>query len=794
VQGYGRLRETWPLVADVIDAALPLDGGARSARDALDALGAQPEVPAAEAARLVREAIERAPAGLSVVRTTEGAGKTRAAGAVAAERTGRTLLVAESHAVARTWVEQLDAAGAYGEYWQSVLAVREPDGAPSCAYHVPLTALARGGQSTVAVFCDGKGAGPKGADAPCPRRDGCAARAQAVVPFGRPSSQSDKPRVVVTVHALLRAGLSWLGDDGLCVIDEDPEAIDPRALSREALDRAGAAAGFSSRELYRLVFARTLAAGLERGELVPPGPDALRTVLARGCAALEGDEGWREELSRAYGQVEPDAGALLLAYARAAGWRERRLDDGTTTLVRRGTWAPRLHPQTRAQGCATGRVRPELAEASETHAVLARLAVGVLGELATPDGATPHDERALAMVERAGEGSARRVLRALLASPAVAHAFRRPGPTVLLDATADPQVLEAIAGARVPVTSVRVADGAPVRRVLLYWSNATRKGCLDERGAPRWDRGLARYLAAALREATASGARSVALFSWQALVTSVQASLDGVADADPALRAIVEQLAGAGVRLVLGYYGATRGRDTWRDCDAFVSLGDPRPNLGTSRAVSSALGLDADADAVYRRATAAEASQTAGRARAPWRARPATWVHVGTVPPASWDARADVLELPRGADETLDPRTVRDLVHVYGSARLGGAVAAARRETVQRKKSCNSAQSHVVTSHPIYNKKGALVTPCDTAEARDFSALCRRIKHLGVHETATLTGASRATVYHWLSGKRHAPPEALEAIQAAYEAATAPAEEPTDADRDEVASWLWGAA
>ena len=807
VQGYGRLREVWPFVADVVDAALPLDGGARAARDALDGLGVPPEVPATEAAPLVRAAIERANGGLSVVRTTEGAGKTRAAGSVAADRAlsarpgprtpshERTLLVAESHAVARTWVEQLDAAGAYGEYWQSVLAVRDPDtGAPSCAYHVPLTALARGGQATQTVFCDGIGAGSKGADAPCPRRDLCPARAQAVVSFGRPRSADDTPKVIVTVHALLRAGLATVGDDALVVIDEDPEAISPHVLTREALERAGAASGFGTRELYRLVLARTLAAGLERGELVEPGPDTLRTVLARGCAALESDEGWREELSRAYGQVEPDADAMLLAFARAAGWRERRSDDGAVTMVRRGTWAPRLHPQTRALVFAQGRVRADLADASEVHATLARLVVGALGASATPDGATPHDERAIAVVERSEVDPSRRVLRALIASPAVAQAFRRPGPTVLLDATADPQVLEAIAGTRVPVTHVRVTDGAPVRRVLLYWSSASRRGCLDERGAPRWDRGLGRYLAAALREATAGGARRVALFTWRTLTEHVQAALGGEPGADAELVAMAEALRDQGAELVLGYYGATRGRDTWRDCDAYVSVGDPRPNLGTSRAVSAALGLTADADAVYRRATAAEASQAAGRARAPWRTTPTTWVHVGTVPPASWDARAEVLELPRGASEVVSAETVRALVHVYGSARLGGAAGGVSTRSAERsvstKNPCVFEQSRTPPRNPISIEIGAAGGACDSAKVHGNSALFSRIANPSAAKVAEITGASRATAYHWLKGTRAVPPEAQALLLAAYAAEQAGHEEPTDDERAEMDSWL----
>jgi hypothetical protein len=127
-----------------------------------------------------------------------------------------------------------------------------------------------------------------------------------------------------------------------------------------------------------------------------------------------------------------------------------------------------------------------------------------------------------------------------------------------------------------------------------------------------------------------------------------------------------------------------RGRNDWAMCDALVSIGDPRPNVGATRAIAAVLGLSEDHEDVYRRATAAEVSQVAGRLRAPWRSAPALHVHVGTVSPLSWDSRAEVLELPKGAAEGVDDGAVLAAVRVYGSQRAGAAVAGVGHRSAKR--------------------------------------------------------------------------------------------------------------
>jgi hypothetical protein len=408
-------------------------------------------------------------------------------------------------------------------------------------------------------------------------------------------------------------------------------------------------------------------------------------VFARGAESLLGDGAWCDAVKAAYPVPGDDVmapGDILHDYAIRAAWSESRERPTkanpapVSTWRRRSAWAPR--PSQMEHGRVfSGSPSERFVTASATHAQVARLAVGILRS--APDGVDGHAERGVAAVEVAFPDTTRRVLRGIMASPAVAAAMQRGGPTVLLDATADVAVVRALAAhtGYLPdshVTDVRVADGALVTRRVLYWADATRKTALDG-GVVRWAEGLGRYVRAALAQVADAGCTRVGLFSWKPLADVLDAAVRGVDGADPTARAIVADARARGVELVVGHYGHARGRNDWSTCDALVSVGDPRPNVGSSRAIAAVLGLADDHAEVYRRATAAEVSQVAGRLRAPWRTAPALHVHVGTVVPASWDARAEVLEIPRGPSDVIDASAVLDAVRVYGSARLGSVAA-----------------------------------------------------------------------------------------------------------------------
>jgi hypothetical protein len=801
VTGYGHLARHWPDVAAIIDAALPAGGGARAARDELDGRGAFLEVPAAEVAGIVRDTIAEARAGLTVVRITEGGGKTRAAADVLRERAAaaahyeripsraRSVYVAPSHAVALDVAGMLR--GARAVYWRSVLAVRDDGGEPACHYHVPLAAVVRA-RHNVQTWCEGKGMGRNGADSPCPHLEGCPARAGTVVPL---DDGAESPAVVVTVHALLGEALHWVGRDGLVIIDEDPRPIEAVALTRGELDSAASAEDlFAYTERWRAPVLRALAAGLERGDL-PQGAGQLAEVFARGCAALEGDEAWREDVARSY--PDPDPGVILTHYARRAVWFEVRKPDAPVKWKRRSAWAPRPHARERAR-VFHGAPSERFTAASEVHAAVARLAAGVIRS--APPGTTPHGERGVAAVEVSHADATRRVLRGVLASPAICAAFRRWGPTVLLDATADLAVVGALAGGAVPALDVRVADGAPVTRRLLYWSGASRRGAL-EHGRVRWDSGLSRYLRSALAQAFDRGARAVGLFTWLPLADALRAAQAGGGD-DPVAAELLAWVRAAGAELIVGHYGNARGRNDWAMCDALVSIGDPRPNVGATRAIAAVLGLSEDHEDVYRRATAAEVSQVAGRLRAPWRSAPALHVHVGTVSPLSWDSRAEVLELPKGAAEGVDDGAVLAAVRVYGSQRAGAAVAGVGHRSAKRA-AANRVNGDTVSRQrfavptiagnplPARGHQKGQVTPvrntilavsgpsCDTLETKRFEGRTTSVEELirslgGAPAVAALLGVGRATVYHWRSGARPMPQDARRRIEEALREREAP--------------------
>lgn len=789
VTGYGHLAEHWPDLAAIVDAALPSGGGAQAIRDALDARGVVPAIAAPDAAAAVRAALTDAPPGLSVVRVTEGAGKTRAAVDVLrarAEAVGdresvpsrmKTLYVASSHAVALEVASSLR--GLRGQYLRGILSVRDAqDGEPACQYHVPLSRLTAS-KHAAQTWCEGKHMGHRGADAPCPHYDGCAARTGTVVELGGAGT----PAVVVTVHALLAQGLAWAGADALVVIDEDPQAIESVELLRSALDTAASAeALFARSERWRAPILRALAAGLERGD-IPQGAGSLREVFERGCEALLGDAAWCAAVRESYPSDGDDLTHprdMLHVYAIRAAWSESKPDPkAPPKWRRRSAWAPR--PSRAEHGRVfSGQPSERFVEASRTHAEVARLVAGVVRSM--PAGCDGHAERGVAVVEVSHADATRRVLRGVMASPAVTAALHRYGPTVLLDATADVAIVRALAQGDVPVIDVRVRDGAPVTRRLLYWSGASRKTAF-EGGSVRWGEGLERYLRAALAHVVGEGSRRVGVFSWKALSDVLSAAQRGGDGADPVAAAIVRDAVAQGVELVVGHYGHARGRNDWSSCDALVSIGDPRPNVGSSRAIAAVLGLAEEHAEVYRRATAAEVSQVAGRLRAPWRTTSAVHVHVGTVTPASWDASAEVLELPKGIGVGVDCSAVLDAVRVYGSARVGAAATGVGDVTARRAVARNRLPEGCYTQAqvtPSKNTKTAALEPVrNTLENKRFDDPAPSEAHPapgdralidavgGAPAAARLLGVDRATVYHWWSGRRPMPTAARQSLTAA---------------------------
>lgn len=120
---------------------------------------------------------------------------------------------------------------------------------------------------------------------------------------------------------------------------------------------------------------------------------------------------------------------------------------------------------------------------------------------------------------------------------------------------------------------------------------------------------------------------------------------------DAARAELAPVFAAFGREVVTGHYGALEGLDYMADCDATITLGDPRPNLLAEADKAAYLGLDAEGrlDAL----AAAELQQAHGRLRTVHRTRPGRQLHVGSVVPGGWAGLAvDVRRMPSGRPRT----------------------------------------------------------------------------------------------------------------------------------------------
>jgi hypothetical protein len=105
---------------------------------------------------------------------------------------------------------------------------------------------------------------------------------------------------------------------------------------------------------------------------------------------------------------------------------------------------------------------------------------------------------------------------------------------------------------------------------------------------------------------------------------------------DPAIQEALKLF--AGVEILLGHYAAVRGLNRWKECDAIVTLGDPRPNIDAHLLDLGVLrGEGETANARIRAEAEAELGQAHDRLRVVWRDRPGWALHVGSLLPRRWD-------------------------------------------------------------------------------------------------------------------------------------------------------------
>jgi hypothetical protein len=712
--GLATLRALAPRAAEALRTC---ETPAERARRALGAIPQPAELTPDEASRELAGALREAREArtLSVLAVTTGAGKTHAAceDARDAARAGRrTAILACSHAVAAETVDRLRAWGVAAAHLRGVLSVVDGEGRPVCRHAESAEALASAGVGTVSTMCDGdgyatrtprgqrrltlyKGGAPKRVGPACEHRSRC----EAYKVRRREREALADAQVLVTVHALADDAHRWLAEapeGALAVIDEAPELLVASALTAAELAAAAEAIGarrsaVTRAEAWRADVLRAAARGLSAA----PEGASVAQVLRAGLAVAEGS----------LVATLPDDDAVTDLLAR---WAR---DSGQTRTGRpRRQIAPRPARRVVDEARRRAGVPPQVVDAIRVAGLVARaLAAELAGgpSCASAVGTREHGEGGGARELRLTATAA--PLRALLADASVGR--------VVLDATAPPSAALLAAAAGVPVETVAtrtiaVRDGAPVERIYVPWSHASRRACLPG-GVPEWTelRGPLREGLRLAAEGLPRGARLLAV-TWQVVTRAIAAS-----DADAELRAELAELAERGITVEWAHYGATRGVDRWRDVDAVVAVGTPWPDESAVAQVVAASGLPAEGTRECARHLArAELAQVIGRLRAPRRTRDARVVVVASVTPLGADARWQVRELAAGRP----PRAVAVPEGVTHAA--AAAAAGVSRSTIKRRRR-EAREAEGGGSKPVTE---AYVTGCEPPPSRGCHDTNRR--------------------------------------------------------------------
>jgi hypothetical protein len=266
-------------------------------------------------------------------------------------------------------------------------------------------------------------------------------------------------------------------------------------------------------------------------------------------------------------------------------------------------------------------------------------------------------------------------------NPALADALKRPGPTVVLDATADVAALTAVARRPVHVVARRVVDGSSVRRVLV----ANARGAkihLAPRNRTNWDR-FGSLLADALSHIDLTTVKNVLVVSHKACTESLRSALASKVP-HPRLRQLLDMHRQYGGQVVLGHFGHLKGRNeydglSWKALDALISVGDPWPDLGAIAGENRLLHLSLEeAEDRMRQLVASELGQAHGRLRAPRQVKPTVAIHVGSIIPAGWNTtNTVVIQSDEGRPPNLRAMTTTELRILVGLAGSGRKLAQA---------------------------------------------------------------------------------------------------------------------
>ncbi len=661
VKGARWLRDGAPAVLEALE--LELDAGAR--RAAAQA-AAEPTESLDEATRRLEQLLVDVHAGLLLVKAQCGLGKTRAALVAAGKRAktahrtpgehtraplnSKTAISVPTTRLARELEEKLLAQGENVVRFFGVLSVVAADGSPTCQFHPAGRVLAQGGQSIPLEFCDGRGREP------CDLRETCPA-------YGGRAGPGDA-RIGVGPHSMLAELDAWCGSTGLLVIDEPPELLVTEVIRVEDLAAARAL-------LVR--FEPRYAAAMA------PALDAVEAWLGRAELDYVGP------IDKAF-DLGVDQDLLEAAFEQTGA---DNAGDAARNAFKEGHKGSKAPPIKYFELMVSRRNPGYAASLGQTSRVL-----GALWRCLNVDGAVVRvEERG-----RDEDGAGRPALVCTWPEEQLQNALRRDGAVAVLDAGAElhQPVMAKVVGYEPTMHTFAAPDGAPVERVLLRASTATRAGWLPRgricvqrvvsavRAAVDWllerpgPAGIITFMVPelALRAGRGEDVRQAWSKAGQRAV-----DLEGVRGG---LGPELERLGGE--RLELGHYGAMRGLDGWRDLDALVTLGDPWRNLGDVHHEVDYLGLGGGWEARVEAQARAELEQAHGRLRTIHRTRAARQLHVGTVVPGGWPAWT-TRRPPDGRPAVAAATTVeelRDLVARVGGTGPAAAAVDVNRSTLQR--------------------------------------------------------------------------------------------------------------
>ena len=621
------------LQSEVI-AALPLE--ARLEIEPADARTSS-STKTLEASTLeLEQAIRNAPDGVSVVDAPCGMGKTRAARVVAAERasSGKRLFTKTAISVPTTAlaVEQVEAFAAAGVTGVArvfgVLSVRRADGSAECRFEKSARHLARGGQSIPWELCEGRGRRP------CEHAESCAAYGGRVGPKGA--------KIVVGPHELIGPLAAETGETGLLFVDEPPAVVTSERLML---------ADLASTETHLSRFEHRFAAAMA---------PALRAVLTWATRAELDGEGVHLEAALAAGV---DQELLTEAYQATGADTAIEAVRSAFDPTHKGdappiTWSTMIV------------VRDSVSNAravGDASRVLRLLYLALT------------EPTWRARVELVGKSDERAIILTCGNRAFVQALTRDPGVTVIADAGGRRHlpVLERALGYRPPLVELDAPDGAPITRTVLA-ARATRSRWLNRDGELELSTPFMTALAAAVDWILEAPATTVGLITLAPVERALRAALGELVEvreldvARAVLPPVLAPLRAAGVELMLGHYGAIRGLDGWKECDALVTLGDPWPRLTDAQHEAAYLGLERWEDRLEDMARA-ELEQAHGRLRTVHRKRAGRALHVGAMRPGGWPTTVEV----RSVDTGGRPRNVGSVGPVLALAdRLGRAGAA----------------------------------------------------------------------------------------------------------------------